>query len=77
MRDRTGFRAVVTADLFRLADLFRRNLYASGYVPVFKELSGFVPGVPFPFKTQHSAFSSDGSMQGLDTPQVSMSRVQV
>ena len=27
----------VTADLFRLADLFRRNLYASGYVPVFKE----------------------------------------
>ena len=48
----------VTADLFRLADLFRRNLYASGYVPVFKELSGFVPGVPFPLKTQHSALAT-------------------
>ena len=48
----------VTADLFRLADLFRRNLYASGYVPVFKELSGFVPGVPLPLKTQHSALAT-------------------
>ena len=25
----------VTADLFRLANLFRRNVYASGLVPVF------------------------------------------
>ena len=36
--------AGVTADLFRSADLFRGNKYASGFVPVFRILSGFVPG---------------------------------
>ena len=38
----------VTADLFRSADLFRGNKYASGFVPVFVILSGFVPGVAPP-----------------------------
>ena len=36
---------VDTADLFRLANLFWRNVYASGIVPVCYEISGFVPGV--------------------------------
>ena len=38
---------VVTAYLFRLADLFRRNVFASVFVPVFTEFSGLVPIVVF------------------------------
>ena len=34
----------VTADLFRPANLFRRNIFASVFVPVFRNLSGFVLG---------------------------------
>ena len=34
----------VTANLFRSANLFRRNLFASGSVPDFQKISGFVPG---------------------------------
>ena len=37
-------RSVVTANLFRSANLFRRNLFASGSVPDFQKISGFVPG---------------------------------
>ena len=48
----------VTADLFRVADLFRWNFYASGFVPVFEEFSGFVPGVLLRSKTQFG----DGSV---------------
>ena len=51
-------RSGVTVDLFWPADLFLRNLCASGYVPVFKEFSGFVPDVPFPLKTQHGALAT-------------------
>ena len=36
--------AGVTADLFRPANLFRWNIFASVFVPVFRNLSGFVPG---------------------------------
>ena len=35
----------VTADSFRLAKMFRWNVYASVIVPVFHKLSRFVPGV--------------------------------
>ena len=42
----TSFHAVVTADLFR------RNFHASGFVPIFEEFSGFVPGVLLRSKTQ-------------------------
>ena len=33
----------VTANLFRSANLFRRNLFASGFVPDFQKISEFVP----------------------------------
>ena len=33
----------VRAYLFRIADLFQRNIFASVFVPVFREFSGFVP----------------------------------
>ena len=35
--------AGVTANLFRSANLFRRNLFASGSVPDFQKISEFVP----------------------------------
>ena len=38
---RTGYG--VTADLFRPANLFRRNIFVSVFVPVFRNLSGSVP----------------------------------
>ena len=34
----------VTANLFRSANLFRRNLFASGFVPDFQKISEFVSG---------------------------------
>ena len=33
----------VIANLFRSANLFRRNLFASGFVPDFQKISEFVP----------------------------------
>ena len=33
----------VTANLFRSANLSRRNLFASGFVPDFQKISEFVP----------------------------------
>ena len=33
----------VTVNLFRSANLFRRNLFASRFVPDFQEISEFVP----------------------------------
>ena len=35
--------AGVRANLFRSANLFRRNLFASGFVPDFQKISEFVP----------------------------------
>ena len=48
----------VTANLFRLAELVRRIIFASVIVPVFLKLSGFVPGVPLRLKTRHRAFAT-------------------
>ena len=39
----TGWGPGVTANLFRSANLFRRNLFASGSVPDFQKISEFVP----------------------------------
>ena len=36
-------RTSVTGNLFRSANLFRRNLFASGSVPDFQKISEFVP----------------------------------
>ena len=42
MATQRNVEAGVTANLFRSANLFRRNLFASGFVPDFQKISEFV-----------------------------------